>query len=374
MFGAEDDDDNRLEGADDRREKVEEEKRERDEDDRRKKNEEEKREKDEEELRKEITTAREDEVEEMTTGGSSCAMDLVPSGDGETVKEEEGTPLLSSTSLPLISSEESDETAAQEALTKLVDGSIPAVPSVPVAPAAAAAEAASLDATLRIPSEAVPKPAPVPVHTGPPELPVESAILRQSCLADNYFKTQATVEGLLGGGKGGFSELPGVAAEGKLMWVLCILRDPQVQSLLVRFLASHLTEMLKPRKGDKKAFLPYDDPTCKFAIQLCQLSLSNEYELLELDQSLLRVEIPMIMFDVLCSSSSSSEAVTSSEGDSLEGIIAESAAFKTHQDIARHAIEGASLCRTDQDPQGDSSLRVNFCETIAKLLLEYNGK
>ena len=254
----------------------------------------------------------------------------------------------------------------------------------------------------------------VPVHIpkvtssvppGPPVLPSPSPMLLLSRKADDYFKRQAIIESFGGGGAGlggyktGCSELPCVPADGKLLWIICILRDPQVQDLLLKFLSSRLSDMLKPKSSvvlprfgmqsslpcmERKIVLPNEDLISKFTIQLCQLSLTNEYELCGLDQSLVRVEIPMIMFDVLCSSSSSdlmmTDALTTDsisclgDEETLENYVAQSSHYKLSQDIAKHAIEvGSKCCVLDsQDQPGDPSLRFNLFENIAKQLLELN--
>ena len=252
-------------------------------------------------------------------------------------------------------------------------------------------------------------PAPVPVPTGPPDMPVPSLMLLQSRRADLYFKSSAYLEGVCGvsgGSKKGCEDLPTVLCDGKLLWILCILRDPLVQGLLLKFLSSRLNEMLKPKavvsilpRGgvqtgllgpllDRKIFLPNEDPICKFAIQLCQLSLSNEYELEAIDQSLLRAEIPMIMFDVLCSTSDikmtdtntsqsqNTEAIeTIDDTQTLECFFSKSLEYKQPHDIAKHAVEISEKCKTaDSETSGTvSSQRLNLFEIIAKQLLELNS-
>ena len=240
---------------------------------------------------------------------------------------------------------------------------------------------------------------------GPPVLPTPYPMLLQCQKAKEFFRRQAEIENLgggsvvLGGYKIGCEELPCITAEGKLLWILCILRDPQVQGLLLKFLSSRLSDMLKqkssptlPRAGvqtnlpsmERKIFLPNEDAICKFAIQLCQLSLSNEYELPGLDQSLLRTELPMIMFDVLCASSSSDAMMTdmitagssSSIGndETFEKYFAQSSQYKQSVEIANHAIEVGSNCGVIEDqfqPRGSAS-RLNLFESIAKQLLDMN--
>lgn len=239
---------------------------------------------------------------------------------------------------------------------------------------------------------------------GPPVVPSLYPMLLQCRKAKEFFRKQAEIESLgggsvgLGGYKIGCEELPCITADGKLLWILCILRDPQVQGLLLKFLSSRLSDMLKqkssmilPRIGvqtnlpsmERKIFLPNEDVICKFAIQLCQLSLSNEYELPGLDQSLLRSELPMIMFDVLCASSSDvlmTDVLTASSSSSIgndetfEKYFAQSSQYKQSVEIAKHAMEiGSNFGSGENQIQtGDSASRLNLFESIAKQLLDLN--
>ena len=245
--------------------------------------------------------------------------------------------------------------------------------------------------------------APVPSPVVPPsmpELPIPSPILLSSRKADAYLKKSVAVNQ-----KGVDYELPGVLADGKLLWILSILRDPAVQQLLLKFLASRLSDMLKsknasltlPRKGmggvggsgvqvgllgavmGKKILYPNDDIVCKLALQLCQLSMSNEYELQTLDQSLLRCEIPMVMLDVLCCSSDTSGMENTPDNDdktdSLSHVIRNSSDYRQHTDIARHAIEACAPFRLNTSsciPDNEMQLQRIYLESLAKHLLELN--
>jgi hypothetical protein len=240
------------------------------------------------------------------------------------------------------------------------------------------------------------------VPAGPPELPSPSPILLSSRAADGYFKRQAAVYDGASGFKAVGDELPGVIATGKLLYILCILRDPTVQSLLLKFLSGRLNDMLKSKNAPpslprgvtssvqvgllgavmgKKILFPYEDVICKFALQLCQLSMSNDHEMRALDQCLLRAEIPMVMFDILCCSSSLSgmePSVSTSSADdddeSLARFIAKSSNLRQHTEIAQHAVETCAKYRTTESKVTDSEaqLRLNMLETIAKHLLELN--
>jgi hypothetical protein len=240
------------------------------------------------------------------------------------------------------------------------------------------------------------------VAAGPPELPTPSPILLSSRAADGYFKRQAAVYDGASGFKAVGGELPGVIATGKLLYILCILRDPTVQNLLLKFLSGRLNDMLKSKNAPpslprgvtsgvqvgllgavmgKKILFPYEDVICKFSLQLCQLSMSNHHEMRALDQCLLRAEIPMIMFDILCCSSSLSgmePSVSTSSADdddeSLARFIAKSSNLRHHTEIAEHSIETCAKFRTTESCITDSEaqLRLNMLETIAKHLLEMN--
>jgi hypothetical protein len=242
-------------------------------------------------------------------------------------------------------------------------------------------------------------PAPSPaVPPTMPELPIPSPILLSSRKADAYLKSSVAVHQ-----KGVDYELPGVLADGKLLWILSILRDPAVQVLLLKFLASRLSDMLKsknaamiqPRKNmggiggsglqvgllgavmGKKILYPNDDVVCKLALQLCQLSMSNEHELQALDQSLLRCEIPMIMLDVLCCSTDTSrmESSPDTKVDSLSSYIGKGADYRQHVDIAKHAIDTSALFRLQTSScisDCEMQLQRIYLESLAKHLLELN--
>ena len=251
----------------------------------------------------------------------------------------------------------------------------------------------------------IPVPAPkVPTLTpvepsAPPDLPTPSAILIASRKADVFFKKQAISHDGGMGGKGLGDELPGVLAEGKLLWMLCILRDPSIQCLLLKFLTGRLSDMLKSRNTppvvrgmtngvqvgllgavmSKKISFPNDDVICKYTLQLCQLSLTHGHELRGLDLTLLRCEVPMVMFDVLCASSDLSGPDTAAHSssskdagsDTLFNFISKSSNIKTHSEIARHAIETCqSFSEGSNGSADDAQLRVTLLETIAKQLLE----
>ena len=256
---------------------------------------------------------------------------------------------------------------------------------------------------LGLSSQSNPVGAPVPSPVVPPsmpELPIPSPILLSSRKADAYLKKSVAVHQ-----KGVDYELPGVLADGKLLWILSILRDPAVQQLLLKFLASRLSDMLKsknasmalPRKSmggmvgsgvqvgllgavmGKKILYPNDDIVCKLALQLCQLSMSNEHELQTLDQSLLRCEIPMVMLDVLCCSSDTSGMENPSDNDdktdSLSNVIRNSSDYRQHTDIARHAIEACAPFRLHTSsciPDNEMQLQRIYLESLAKHLLELN--
>lgn len=248
-------------------------------------------------------------------------------------------------------------------------------------------------------SASAPAPAPSPaVPPTMPELPIPSPILLSSRKADAYLKSSVAVHQ-----KGVDYELPGVQADGKLLWILSILRDPAVQVLLLKFLASRLSDMLKsknaaliqPRKNmggiggsgvqvgllgavmGKKILYPNDDVVCKLALQLCQLSMSNGHELQALDQSLLRCEIPMIMLDVLCCSTDTSRMESSPDNkvDSLSSYIAKSSEYRQHVDIAKHAVDTSALFRLQTSPCiADCEMQLHriYLESLAKHLLELN--
>ena len=129
----------------------------------------------------------------------------------------------------------------------------------------------------------------------------------------------------------------------------------------------------------KKVLYPNDDVVCKLALQLCQLSMSNEHELQTLDQSLLRCEIPMIMLDVLCCSSDTSGMENSLDGDdkadSLSNFIKNSSDYRQHIEIAKHATEACTPFRLQTPsfiPDSEMQLQRIYLESLAKHLLELN--
>jgi len=209
----------------------------------------------------------------------------------------------------------------------------------------------------------------------PPVLPTPNGILLSSRLANNHLKNQVITDNTLGY-KSICNELPQILAEGKLLWVISILRDPQIQILLLKYLSQKLSEMLKMKsqlnvKGghaEKNDLLPTDDLICRFVIQLCQLSLSFEYELQGLDEVLIRSEIPMIMLDIL--SYDGSDSAISHEGNEEYGI--KNSVSRLPIDIAKNAIETSSESRVGCVDSTDNVLRLNLLESISKQLLEHS--
>jgi hypothetical protein len=209
----------------------------------------------------------------------------------------------------------------------------------------------------------------------PPVLPNPSTILLSSRVANNQLKDQVITENTFGY-KSICNELPQVMAEGKLLWVISILRDPQIQILLVKYLSQKLSEMLKMKsqvnvKGgntEKNDLLPTDDLICRFVIQLCQLSLSFEYELQGLDEGLIRSEIPMIMLDIL-SYGGGTDHDPSHEGK--EDYIKNSTS-RLPIDIAKNAMEISSEFKSEYIDSKDNVLRLNLLESISKQLLEHS--
>jgi hypothetical protein len=209
----------------------------------------------------------------------------------------------------------------------------------------------------------------------PPLLPTPNAILLSSRLANNHLKNQVITDNTFGY-KSICNELPQVLAEGKLLWVISILRDPQIQILLLKYLSQKLNEMLKMKSqlnlksgyAEKDDLLPTDDLICRFVIQLCQLSLSFEYELQGLDEVLIRSEIPMIMLDILSYNGSDSD--TSQEENGEYGI--KNSVSRLPIDIAKNAIETSSESKIGYVDSNDSILRLNLLESISKQLLEHS--
>lgn len=274
-----------------------------------------------------------------------------------------------------------------------------AVKSIAIAPTPTPSTTSALP-LIPVPAPKVPTLTPVE-PSAPPDLPTPSAMLIASRKADVFLKKQAMSHDGGMGGKGLGDELPGVLAEGKLLWMLCILRDPSIQCLLLKFLTGRLSDMLKSRNTppvvrgmtngvqvgllgavmSKKISFPNDDVICKYTLQLCQLSLTHGHELRGLDQTLLRCEVPMVMFDVLCASSDLSGPDTAAHSSSLKdagsdtlfNFISKSSNIKTHSEIARHAIETCqSFSEGSNGSADDAQLRVTLLETIAKQLLEVN--
>ena len=113
------------------------------------------------------------------------------------------------------------------------------------------------------------------------------------------------------GGPVGLFELPQVAANKRLLWALCMLRDPQIQGLLRRFLAHRLASIVtyivrEPSAGQASVVSlsalptrPLDDHVLRLALQLCQLPLDYADAVPALDPVLLRVHVPLMLVGVI---------------------------------------------------------------------------
>lgn len=105
-------------------------------------------------------------------------------------------------------------------------------------------------------------------------------------------------------------ELPYVVASSRLLWALCILRDPQIQGLLRRFLAFRLAHFIgylvrglpaasSTAAKPPSATRPTDDPILKLALQLCQLPLDYSDAVPQSDVVLLRVHVPLLLTSIV---------------------------------------------------------------------------
>lgn len=139
-------------------------------------------------------------------------------------------------------------------------------------------------------SNIINKPTEAPVINKPvPVKPVESSLLISSRYASKLLKLSPSHS---------ICEITEILAETKLAWALCMLRDPLIQVLLKNFLSSRLKilhEKSKLNKINKTLTLPYEDIMVKMALQLCQLSLIVEPCLYCIDESLLRIDLPLLL-------------------------------------------------------------------------------
>ena len=114
-------------------------------------------------------------------------------------------------------------------------------------------------------------------------------------------------------------ELPPVMVTGRLSWALAMLRDPQIQGLLRRFLALRLAQLISYTVRDPMQQLghghgttaqppvlvanvvsrPQDDPVIKLLLQLCQLTFDFSDMLPRSDILLLRVQVPLLLAEIV---------------------------------------------------------------------------
>ena len=81
-----------------------------------------------------------------------------------------------------------------------------------------------------------------------------------------------------------------------------MLRDSTIQSIFVKFLGLRLSSLegkVISKIGSKKTYkdlvLPCNDNICKLLLQICQITFYNDFNIHELDQQLLRIQLPLIM-------------------------------------------------------------------------------
>lgn len=112
-------------------------------------------------------------------------------------------------------------------------------------------------------------------------------------------------------------DLPTVPADGQLRWALTILRDSPVQALLRKHFAARLVELLNASadlntttvdglaesvnegKFASKVALPAMDHMSRMLFQLGQVSMTNEHRIDPLDEYVLRVYIPLVVYHVM---------------------------------------------------------------------------
>lgn len=86
--------------------------------------------------------------------------------------------------------------------------------------------------------------------------------------------------------------------DGSFLWAALMLREANIQSALRLFLADKLktTAIETSSTQDAQFMLPFQDPFVRMATQLCQLSNTTAGQIPEIDQTILRVGLPLIIF------------------------------------------------------------------------------
>ena len=100
-----------------------------------------------------------------------------------------------------------------------------------------------------------------------------------------------------------FKEIPPIVVENKILWALCLLRDPFFQKLLRLFIVDRLrllfTNNLKinPFITVKSTVfsLPSDDTVLHLAVQICQLSGGDQLEITHTNTQYFRCHLPVLL-------------------------------------------------------------------------------
>ena len=104
-----------------------------------------------------------------------------------------------------------------------------------------------------------------------------------------------------------FKEIPPIIVEHKILWALCLLRDPFFQKLLRLFIVDRLRVMfaanlkINPLLTVKSTpfSLPSDDAILQLGVQLCQLSGSDRLEITSTNTQYLRCHLPLLFLHKL---------------------------------------------------------------------------
>jgi len=177
-----------------------------------------------------------------------------------------------------------------------------------------------------------PTPESVPIGDQPP---VESALLQSLKAAVVAINTpRRLMNGRVVGGTGEglyLNELPAVIADAQLSWALTLLKDISVQMLLRKQFAMRLRDLITSstdtsaitqlrademqHKGHfaNKVLFPHADVQCRQLFQLCQMSFTYANHVDRIDEHVLRVYIPRLIYFVVRPSGEGLKAVPDNE-------------------------------------------------------------
>lgn len=206
----------------------------------------------------------------------------------------------------------------------------------------------------------------------------------------------SNVAGMASGDVLVLSDLPPVMADTQLRWALTLLRDFSVQMLLRKQFAMRIREIVLS-SGDtsgitqsmadaahtlghfaNKCILPHADKLCRQLFQLCQMSLTYTDAVDRLDEHVLRVYIPLLIYYVLKPSEEAAvpAAAAASEKVNLLAVTARAVvkAVFEHPLSAQDDISRRQEYSTDTTCFSDKAVLKEFLESIAKHMINMKLK